>query len=74
MRVEAEAVRNYPRGDLAAHVLGYTGELDDEELEALKEKEYRLGDVIGKMGLEAALEPTLRGQWGGSASRSRQQR
>ena len=67
VRVEAEAVRNYPRGDLAAHVLGYTGELNDEELEALKddEGEYRLGDVIGKMGLELALEPTLRGKWGG---------
>ncbi len=65
VRVEAEAVRNYPRGDLAAHVLGYTGELNDAELEELKEQDYRLGDVIGKMGLEMALEPTLRGQWGG---------
>ena len=65
VRVEAEAVRNYPRGDLAAHVLGYTGELNDTELADLKDKDYRLGDVIGKMGLEAALEPTLRGKWGG---------
>ncbi|MEM9004577.1 MAG: penicillin-binding protein 2 [Cyanobacteria bacterium P01_F01_bin.86] len=65
VRVEAEAVRNYPRGDLAAHVLGYTGELNDAELEELKEQEYRLGDVIGKMGLEMALESTLRGTWGG---------
>ena len=68
VRVEAEAVRNYPRGDLAAHVLGYTGELDPTELEERnqeKEDEYRLGDVIGKMGLEKALETTLRGQWGG---------
>ncbi len=65
VRVEAEAVRNYPRGDLAAHALGYTGELNDDELEKLKEKQYRLGDVIGKMGLEMALEDTLRGQWGG---------
>ncbi|MEO1622855.1 MAG: penicillin-binding protein 2 [Cyanobacteria bacterium J06632_3] len=65
IRVEAEAVRNYPRGDLGAHVLGYTGELNDVELEELKEEDYRLGDVIGKMGLEMALEPTLRGQWGG---------
>ncbi|MGB3573907.1 MAG: penicillin-binding protein 2 [Phormidesmis sp.] len=65
IRVEAEAVRNYPRGDLAAHVLGYTGELNDEELADLEDQDYRLGDVIGKMGLEMALEPTLRGQWGG---------
>ncbi|MEO0519107.1 MAG: penicillin-binding protein 2 [Cyanobacteria bacterium P01_A01_bin.116] len=65
VRVEAEAVRNYPRGDLAAHVLGYTGELNDAKLEELKDQDYRLGDVIGKMGLEMALEPTLRGTWGG---------
>lgn len=65
VRVEAEAVRNYPRGDLAAHVLGYTGELNDTELADLKDKDYRLGDVIGKMGLEAALEDKLRGTWGG---------
>lgn len=65
VRVEAEAVRNYPRGDLAAHVLGYTGELNDTELEELKDQDYRLGDVIGKMGLEMALESTLRGKWGG---------
>ncbi|PZO46150.1 MAG: penicillin-binding protein 2 [Phormidesmis priestleyi] len=65
VRVEAEAVRSYPRGDLAAHALGYTGELNDDELEELKEKQYRLGDVIGKMGLEMSLEDTLRGQWGG---------
>ncbi len=65
VRVEAEAVRNYPRGDLAAHVLGYTGELDDEELAGLEDENYRIGDVIGKMGVEMALEPTLRGQWGG---------
>ncbi len=75
VRVEAEAVRNYPHGDLAAHALGYTGELspedleekikEDEALEDDEKMEYRLGDVIGKMGLEMALEPTLRGEWGG---------
>ena len=65
VRVEAEAVRNYPRGDLGAHVLGYTGEINTDDLEALEEKDYRLGDVIGKMGIELAMEETLRGQWGG---------
>lgn len=63
--IEAEAVRNYPYGDLAAHVLGYTGELSDEELESLEEEDYRLGDLVGQMGVEAAFEPQLRGEWGG---------
>ncbi|MEM9904279.1 MAG: penicillin-binding protein 2 [Cyanobacteria bacterium P01_D01_bin.44] len=65
VRVEAEAVRNYPHGDLAAHVLGYTGEITDDELQRRLEDGYRLGDFIGKMGAEAAFEPSLRGEWGG---------
>lgn len=65
VRLEAEAVRNYPNGDLAAHVLGYTGEITQEELEARAAEDYRLGDVIGQMGAEAAFESQLRGQWGG---------
>ncbi|MEO0457731.1 MAG: penicillin-binding protein 2 [Cyanobacteria bacterium P01_A01_bin.114] len=65
VRVEAEAVRNYPHGDLAAHVLGYTGEITDDELRPRLEEGYRLGDFIGKMGAEAAFEPSLRGEWGG---------
>jgi penicillin-binding protein 2 len=65
VRLEAEAVRNYPNGDLAAHVIGYTGELTDEQLSAKRDEGYRLGDVIGQLGAEAAFEPVLHGTWGG---------
>jgi penicillin-binding protein 2 len=65
VQVQAEAVRNYPYGDLAAHVLGYTGELTDEALQDRADEGYRLGDVIGQMGVEAAFEQQLRGEWGG---------
>jgi len=65
VQVEGEAVRYYPNGDLAAHVLGYTGELTDEELEEKLDEGYRLGDVVGQMGVEAAFESQLRGEWGG---------
>jgi penicillin-binding protein 2 len=65
VQVEAEAVRNYPYGDLGAHVLGYTGEMSDEDLRSQTEDGYRLGDVIGQMGVEAAFESQLRGEWGG---------
>ncbi|HHP7245797.1 MAG TPA: penicillin-binding protein 2 [Elainellaceae cyanobacterium] len=65
VQVEAETERNYPYGDLAAHVLGYTGEMSDEELQRYQDQGYRLGDVIGQMGVEAAFEPRLRGEWGG---------
>ncbi len=65
VKVEPEAVRYYPNGDVAAHLLGYTGELTAEELPKLREKGYRPGDVIGKVGVEYAFEDMLRGEWGG---------
>ena len=65
IEVDSETVRYYPNGDLAAHVLGYTGEITDQELETLAPKGYRLGDILGKLGVEDALESQLRGQWGG---------
>jgi penicillin-binding protein 2 len=65
VQVEGEAERYYPNGDLAAHVLGYTGELSDEELAYRSEAGYRLGDIVGQMGVEAAFEERLRGEWGG---------
>ncbi len=56
-------VREYPEGEeaLAAHVLGYLGEISEEQLEALKEKGYRAGDIVGTSGVEAFYEDTLRG-------------
>lgn len=65
VQVEPQAVRYYPNGDIAAHILGYTGEIAEWELEQLKPKGYRLGDVIGKSGVESAFESKLRGTWGG---------
>jgi penicillin-binding protein 2 len=64
--VDIESVRYYPGGQLAAHVIGYTGELTDRELNERQSQGYRLGDVTGKMGLESTLESKLRGEWGGT--------
>jgi penicillin-binding protein 2 len=65
VQVDAEAIRYYPNGDLAAHVLGYTGEMNDADLDKHRQDGYRLGDVIGQMGIEATFESLLRGEWGG---------
>jgi len=61
--VEAGPVRHYPYGDLAAHLLGFVGEIDPWELEMLAG--YRLGDILGKTGVEAILDRELRGRDGG---------
>lgn len=65
VEVYIEAVREYPNGELASHVLGYTGEMSDRELVKKRSQGYRLGDVVGQMGVEAAFEQQLRGEWGG---------
>jgi len=65
VEVDIEAVRDYPNGDLAAHILGYTGEMNDQELEKRKAEGYRLGDIVGQMGIEESYEQLLRGEWGG---------
>jgi penicillin-binding protein 2 len=65
LEVDIETVRDYPHHDIGSHVLGYTGELNAEELKERKKDGYRMGDVVGKMGVEAAFEPYLRGEWGG---------
>ncbi len=54
--------RFYPNGSLAAHVLGYVGEINDKELAPRKSKGYRPGDSIGKSGVELAYEDDLRGE------------
>ncbi|MEL7074587.1 MAG: penicillin-binding protein 2 [Cyanobacteria bacterium J06643_13] len=65
VETDIDKVRHYPQANLAAHILGYTGELNQEQLKQKKPQGYRLGDVIGKMGIEAAYESQLRGEWGG---------
>ena len=64
VQVAQEAVRSYPYGSLAAHLLGYVGEINDTELAAHTKDGYRLGDQIGKSGVELAYESALRGRPG----------
>jgi penicillin-binding protein 2 len=62
--VQEGAVRQYPMGSLAAHVLGYTGEISEEQLAAEKLPDYRLGDIVGKTGIEAQYDKVLQGEKG----------
>ncbi|HEX7167468.1 MAG TPA: penicillin-binding protein 2 [Acidimicrobiales bacterium] len=61
--VEATSIsqRSYPNGTMAAHLLGYVGEINDRELAGRKVDGYRLGDTIGKSGIELVHEADLRG-------------
>ena len=59
--------RTYPAGALAANVLGYVGEISEEELKNSSEGEYLGGDLIGKTGIERSYEAELRGTAGEEA-------
>jgi penicillin-binding protein 2 len=64
MKIVSVYLRSYPYSSLAAQILGYTGEISPEELKRLRRDGYRLGDRIGKTGIEAAYDSYLRGQSG----------
>lgn len=59
--IEPITVRYYPRGRFAAHLLGYTGEITERELQTMADEGYRQGDIIGKSGLEQTFDKELRG-------------
>jgi penicillin-binding protein 2 len=62
--VEAAAIREYPNAALAAHVLGYTGEISEIQLAEEKLPDYRLGDIVGKAGVESQYDKVLQGEKG----------
>jgi penicillin-binding protein 2 len=57
-------VRYYPYGDLTAHVVGYVGRINEQELKTLPSAEYRGTDFIGKNGIEKFYESRLHGTAG----------
>jgi penicillin-binding protein 2 len=63
--IEHSITRTHPEKTLASHILGYTGEISYEELHSLTDKNYKVGNNIGKTGIENAYEDILRGKEGG---------
>ncbi len=59
--VEAEPIRNYPNSEYFSHITGYTGNINSEELEKLKERGYSDSSIVGKLGIEKEMELEIRG-------------
>ena len=65
--IKARLFRNYPWGELASHVIGYIGRINQAEKKAMEdwpEEEqgnYRGTDYIGKLGVEQSFEKQLHG-------------
>ncbi|MCI5145879.1 MAG: penicillin-binding protein 2, partial [Candidatus Electrothrix sp. AR3] len=64
IKIEVVPRRVYHYDNLASHLIGYLGEINQKELTAAKSSDYRSGDMIGKMGLEKLREKDLRGEKG----------
>ncbi len=64
IRIEVVPLRVYHYGNYASHLIGYLGEISQEQLDAAESGIYRGGDLVGKMGLENLYEPVLRGEKG----------
>jgi len=58
------AVRQYPQGTLAAHVLGYLGPISPEEVERPEYHGVQPSALIGRAGVEATYDRSLRGKDG----------
>ncbi len=58
---EDSSARLYPQNGLAAHVLGYVGEVSDAQLNLPEFAKYSQGEIVGKSGLEQQYNDILMG-------------
>jgi len=62
--IKVEPTRDYIFKELAAHVMGYVGEISRSKLQEKKYASYQQGDLTGRDGLESRFEADLRGEKG----------
>ena len=61
LETQDEQRRLYPRDGFAAHLIGYVGEVSEEDLNSSKYNFNEAGDVVGKSGVEQTYDALLRG-------------
>ena len=61
--ISTKAARTYLAGNLASHVIGYTGKIKEDEYNEKKD-DYDIDDIIGKTGIESVFEKYLKGKDG----------
>lgn len=64
MFIRSDMKRSYVYGENLAHILGYVGEINENELEDERYKNYIMGSLIGRSGIEARYENLLHGERG----------
>lgn len=62
IQVASSTKRVYPKSDVAAHIIGYTGKMSDQEtIDAMTAKGYTQDDTVGINGIESSMEDYLTG-------------
>jgi penicillin-binding protein 2 len=61
LEINPEPRRLYVEGELAAHLVGYVGEISEKELARPEYQDCKLGNIVGKSGVERAYNPILMG-------------
>ena len=68
VEIKARLFRQYPFGEMASHVIGYIGRINDRDVDRIEEwretANYKGSDYIGKIGLELSYERELHGTTG----------
>lgn len=62
--IDSRPRRRYTSGPVAAHVVGYVGEINEEELESEAFEGAEPGTIVGRSGVENQYEALLQGQAG----------
>jgi penicillin-binding protein 2 len=62
--IQIQPKREYRQKGEAAHTLGYLGEISEAQLKSSKFASYKMGDYIGRCGIELAYDKYLRGNRG----------
>lgn len=65
--IEESSIRQYNNSKYFASIIGYTGQISQEEYNALSEdeqKNYSLTDIVGKAGIEKSMDSVLQGEKG----------
>lgn len=59
--LEVDSLRNYPYKDAFAHVLGYIGQISQDQLKDPLYSNYSVDDIVGQSGIEEEYESKLKG-------------
>lgn len=65
VNLEIDSLRTYAFNEKTSHILGYLTEITEDELKEEKYGNFKIGDKIGRSGVEETYEKTLKGVDGG---------